>query len=124
MTGRESAHPIAAVSPAAPSTQHIVEPTAEQVPLAAAQGGRNATLTTEAVEVAPRRESTPDDGAAQDDSLTDEQYLAKRLKRTIGAVEPEDEDERAKRSFSQDERVVEAGTPSGNQASEQVRAFS
>ncbi|PRQ71101.1 hypothetical protein AAT19DRAFT_10641 [Rhodotorula toruloides] len=124
MTGRDSVQPVAAVGATEPSTPLAIEPTTtdqralDTPPDDPTQGIRGPERLDEPAQL---RESTPDDGAAQDESLTDEQYLAKRLKRTIDVVEPDDDAQQSKRPFSQDELVADTETKSGEQGSDQVR---
>ncbi|BGP35218.1 Multiple RNA-binding domain-containing protein 1 [Rhodotorula toruloides] len=122
MTGRDSVQPVAAVGATEPSTPHIESTTTEQRALDAPPDGstQKARGSEKVGEPAQPRESTPEDGVAQDESLTDEQYLAKRLKRTIDVVEPDDDAQQSKRPFSQDEPVADTETKSGEQGSDQL----
>ncbi|GAA6018047.1 hypothetical protein JCM11491_000049 [Sporobolomyces phaffii] len=51
----------------------------------------------------------PNDDAAEDDTLTDAEYLAKRMKRTIAEVEETDETAAGEPAFEQDDEEVPPG---------------
>lgn len=123
MTGRDSVQPVAAAGATELSAPLHIPPKAEPREQDTPPDGstQEARGSERLAEPAQPRESTPDDGVAQDESLTDEQYLAKRLKRTIDVVEPDDDAQQSKRSFLQDEQVADTETKSGEQGSDQVR---
>ncbi|BGO95369.1 hypothetical protein NBRC10512_001835 [Rhodotorula toruloides] len=121
MTGRDSVQPVAAAGATELSAPLHIPPKAEPREQDTPPDGstQEARGSERLAEPAQPRESTPDDGVAQDESLTDEQYLAKRLKRTIDVVEPDDDAQQSKRSFLQDEQVADTETKSGEQGSDQ-----